>query len=76
MEIKILGMGCPTCEKTAKIVEEAVQEAGIKAKIEKITDLQQMASFGVLTPPGIVINGEVKCTGRVPTKQEVLNWLK
>jgi small redox-active disulfide protein 2 len=76
MEIKILGMGCPTCEKTAKIVEEAVQEAGIKAKIEKINDLQQMASFGVLTPPGIVIDGKVKCTGKVPGKHEVISWLE
>ncbi|MBT8763189.1 TM0996/MTH895 family glutaredoxin-like protein [Desulfohalobiaceae bacterium Ax17] len=75
MEIKILGTGCPTCQKTAKIVEEAVQEAGIEAKIEKLTDIQEIASYGVLSPPGIVIDGEVKSTGKVPTKEEVLSWL-
>jgi small redox-active disulfide protein 2 len=76
MEIKICGPGCANCSKAEKIVREAIVDAGIDAKILKISDFAEMAKLGVLSTPAIVIDGQIKCVGKVPTKNEVLGWLK
>jgi len=76
MEIKVLGPGCAKCEKTEKIVKEAIQEAGIEASVEKVSDMMQIAGYGVFATPAVVVDGEVKCTGKVPKKDEILSWLK
>lgn len=76
MEIKVLGPGCPKCEQTEKIVREAVLEAGIEAEIEKITDVMKIAGYGVFGTPAVVIDGDVKSVGKLPKKEEVLNWIK
>ena len=75
MKIKVLGPGCAKCEKTEKIVAEAVKEAGIQADIEKVTGMMDIASYGVFGTPSVVIDGEVKLVGKVPSKEEVLAWL-
>jgi small redox-active disulfide protein 2 len=75
MIIKVLGPGCAKCEKAEKIVKEAVTEAGSDATVEKVTDMMEIAGFGVVATPSIVVDGEVKCTGKVPKKKEVLSWL-
>ena len=76
MEIKILGPGCPKCEKTASVVKEAVAETGAEAAVEKVTDVMAIANYGVFGTPAVVIDGEVKCVGKVPKKQDVIKWLK
>jgi len=76
MEIKVCGPGCANCNKAEKVVREAVVDAGLDAKISKINDFVEMAKLGVLSTPAIVINGQIKCVGKVPTKNEVLAWLK
>ncbi len=76
MEIKVLGPGCANCRKTEQAVREAVAESGLKAKIEKVTDVMEIASHGVFGTPAVVIDGQVKSAGKVPTKSEVLGWLK
>ena len=76
MIIKVLGPGCAKCEKAEKIVKEAVSEAGSDATVEKVTDMMEIAGFGVVATPSIVVDGEVKCAGKVPKKKEVLGWLK
>ncbi len=76
MEIKICGPGCASCEKAERIVREAVAEAGVEAEVKKVTDFADMARLGVLSTPAVVIGGETKCVGRVPKKEEVLEWLK
>ncbi len=76
MKIKIMGPGCANCAKLANLVQEVVTEAGVEAEIEKITDLLEMAQAGVLSTPALTINGEVKCVGRVPSKQEITDWLR
>ena len=75
MEIKVLGPGCPKCQQTEKVVEEAVAEAGVAADIEKVTDVMKIAAYGVFGTPAVVIDGEVKSVGKVPKKKEVLEWL-
>ena len=75
MEIKILGPGCAKCEKTAKIVGEAVSEAGVEASVEKVTDMMQIAGYGVFGTPAVVVDGQVKVSGKVPKKKDVLAWI-
>jgi small redox-active disulfide protein 2 len=76
MEIKVCGPGCANCSKAENIVKEAVAEAGVEVKIFKITDFAEMAKLGVLSTPAIVIDGEIKCVGKVPSKNEVMEWIK
>ncbi len=76
MEIKVLGPGCPKCEATEKVVKEAVAEAGVDAQIEKVTDIMEIAKHGVFMTPSVVIDGEVKCVGKVPKKNEIKAWVK
>ena len=75
MEIKVLGPGCAKCQQTEKIVKEAVAESGIAAEVEKVTDMMKIAGFGVFGTPAVVINGEVKCVGKIPKKDEIKKWL-
>jgi small redox-active disulfide protein 2 len=75
MEIKVLGPGCAKCHQTEKIVNEAVAEAGVDATVEKVTDMMQIAGFGVFGTPAVVIDGEVKIVGKVPKKGDVMTWL-
>lgn len=75
MEIKVCGPGCASCEKAQKIVEAAVAAKGIDATVDKITDFQEIAKMGVFSTPAVIIDGTVKCTGRVPKQDEVEGWL-
>ncbi|MGW8256403.1 MAG: thioredoxin family protein, partial [Thermoguttaceae bacterium] len=63
--IQILGTGCPKCEKLKKNAEEAVKLAGTEAQVQKISDITQITSFGVMMTPVLAIDGEVKAVGRV-----------
>ncbi len=76
MNIKVLGPGCPRCQQTERIVKEAVAEAGVDAVVEKVTDMLKIADYGVFGTPSVVVDGEVKCVGKIPTKEEVKQWLK
>ncbi len=75
MEIKVLGPGCPKCQETEKLVREAVAEAGVQAQVLKVSDFQEMAKLGVFATPAVVLDGVVKCSGKVPSKKELLAWL-
>lgn len=75
MEIKVLGPGCPKCNQTEKIVKEAVAEAGVSADVEKVTDVMKIAGYGVLGTPAVVVDGEVKCVGKIPNKEDVKTWI-
>jgi small redox-active disulfide protein 2 len=76
MHIKIMGPGCPNCQKVEELVKSVVEENGIDAQVEKITDFQEMAMAGVLSTPAVVIDGAIKCVGKVPSKDEIIGWLK
>jgi len=76
MEIKVLGPGCPRCNQTEKVVKDALADAGITADVEKVTDVMQIAGYGVLGTPAVVVDGEVKSVGKIPTKQDVMVWIK
>lgn len=76
MEIKVLGPGCPKCKQTEKVVIDALAEAGVAANVEKVTDVMKIAGYGVFGTPAVVVDGEVKSVGKIPTKAEVQSWLK
>lgn len=76
MIISILGTGCPKCKQLEANARKAVEELKIKAEIEKVTDIGEIVDYGVMSTPAIVINGEVKASGRIPTVEEIKKWLK
>lgn len=76
MDIKVLGPGCAKCGKTEEIVREAVAETGVEASVEKVTGMMDIAAYGVMGTPAVVIDGQVKCVGKVPSKEQVKGWLQ
>lgn len=76
MEIKVLGPGCANCNKLEKIVEEAVKELGINDPVQKVSDIQAMLSYGIMSTPALVVDGKVKFSGRVPGKDEIKKYLQ
>ena len=70
-----MGPGCPRCQQTEKHVKEAVSEADVEASIEKVTDAIKIAKHGVFGTPAVVIDGEVKSVGKVPSKDEIKSWI-
>ncbi len=75
MDIKVLGPGCPKCSQTEKVVKEAVAEADVEARIEKVTGAMEIAGYGVFGTPAVVIDGEVKSVGKIPKKADIKSWL-
>ncbi|EOD00295.1 thioredoxin family protein [Caldisalinibacter kiritimatiensis] len=76
MDIKVLGMGCAKCSKLEENVKEAVKELGIDATIEKVKDIKEIMSYGVMGTPGLVIDGEVKVAGRLADTEEIKKLIK
>lgn len=75
MEIKVLGPGCAKCKETENIVNEAVKEIRKDATVEKVTDIREMMMLGVMATPAVIVDGSIKCTGRVPSLDEVKGWI-
>ena len=75
MEIKILGPGCPKCHQVEKFVREVVTEENVEANVEKVTDLMEIARYGVFGTPAVVVNGNVKSVGKIPSVEEIKKWL-
>lgn len=76
MKIEILGMGCQKCNKLAKNAKAAAEEAGIQAEFSKVENFKEIDQYGVMTTPALVVNGVVKISGKVPSKDEILIILK
>jgi small redox-active disulfide protein 2 len=75
MRIEVLGTGCPKCKATVVNAQKAVAELGIQAEVVKVEDLMEIASRGVMMTPALVIDGQVKVVGKVPTADEIKRWL-
>ena len=75
MEIKVLGPGCAKCSKTEKLIREVIKETQAVATVEKITDMMQIASYGVFATPSVIVDNQIKCTGKVPKKEDIKKWL-
>lgn len=76
MDIKVLGMGCARCRDLEQRVRKALAETGLAADVEKVDDIQKIMTFRVMATPGLVINGTVKSAGRLPSVEDIKNWLR
>ncbi len=75
MEIKILGPGCINCKKLYAEAEKAVAASGMQASLTKVEKIDEIMKYGVMTTPALVVDGEVKCSGRIPQVPEIVSWL-
>jgi len=75
MNIKILGPGCARCHQLEKTAREVVKELGIDAAVEEVKDIKKIVEYSILTTPGLVIDEKLVCSGRVPTKAEVTQFI-
>ena len=76
MKIEILGTGCSKCKTLFEVTKEAVGKSGKFVEIIKVEDIQKIMDYGVMSTPALVIDGEVKISGRVPNAQEILEMIK
>ncbi|WP_244834666.1 thioredoxin family protein [Clostridium sp. BJN0001] len=75
MIIKILGTGCSNCKRLEENAKKAVEELGLDATIEKVTDIKDIMKYGIMKTPGLVVDEKVKVFGRVPTAEEIKKYL-
>jgi len=75
MKIKILGTGCAKCHQLEQTTRQAVKELAIDATIEEVKDIKKIMEYPILTTPGLVVNEEVVCSGRIPSKSEVTQFI-
>jgi len=73
--IKVLGSGCTNCKATLKLIDETAKKSGTEIKLEKIEDIGDIMSYGVMSTPGVVIDGTVVHAGGVPDRKTVEDWL-
>lgn len=70
-KLQILGTGCPKCKKLAEVTEQVAKTLGIEYELTKVTDITEIMQFGIMMTPALVVDGEVKVTGRVPRPDEI-----
>jgi small redox-active disulfide protein 2 len=75
MKVQILGTGCAKCEKLAANAEAAIEQLQIDATVEKVTDIMEITSFGVMMTPALAVDGQVKVVGKVPSAEEIKQLL-
>ncbi len=74
-KIQILGTGCPKCNQLAQAADTAAQELNLEYELTKVTELNEIMAFGVMVTPALVINGQVKTAGKVPSTEEIKSML-
>ena len=73
--VKVLGTGCANCKTTLKLIEEAATAKGVAVQLEKVEELKEIMSFGVMSTPGVVIDGTVVHAGGIPSREKIDSWL-
>ena len=73
-EIKVLGIGCANCKSTIALIEQIAQGKGVEVKLEKVEELRDIMSYGIMSTPGVVIDGKVVHAGGVPSREKVASW--
>lgn len=76
MKIKVLGPGCANCNKLETLVKEVVAELKVDASIEKVTDIKEIAKMGILMTPALIIDGDIKISGKLPSKDALIKMIK
>jgi len=73
--IKVLGSGCANCKATLKLIDDAARASGVEIELEKVEEMSDIVSYGVMSTPGVVIDGKVVHAGGIPSKDLVTGWL-
>ena len=73
ISIKILGPGCPKCLQTERLVKKVIAENGVEADVTKVDDIMEIINYNVLSTPAVVVNEEVRISGKVPSEKEILD---
>jgi small redox-active disulfide protein 2 len=73
--IKVLGTGCANCKNTMKLIEETAKEKGVEIQLEKVEQIQDIMAYGVMSTPGVVVDGKVVHAGGVPSRDKIAGWL-
>ncbi len=76
MEIRILGPGCPRCHEVEKRTLNVLAQLGVAADVQKISDIKKIMEYSIIGTPGLVINGKVKCSGKIPSRDEIKRWIQ
>ncbi len=76
INIKVLGSGCANCKRLEQIARKAVEDLGIEAEFEKVTNYNDIMKYPILSTPGLVINDQLVSSGRIPSQDEITDWLK
>ena len=76
MKIEVLGTGCAKCRKVKELAEQAVKETGVDAEVVKVEDFDDILNYGVMITPGLVVDGDVKVAGKVPSLEDIKKWIK
>jgi len=75
MKIEVLGAGCAKCRALEEQAKQAIAALGVQAEVEHVTDFRRIAGYGILSTPALVIDGQVKCAGRIPSDKELKSWI-
>ena len=75
VKLQVLGSGCASCERLAEMVKTAATDLGLDFDLSKVTEIDEITSFGVMSTPALVVNGDVKCSGRVPSEAELKDFI-
>jgi small redox-active disulfide protein 2 len=75
MNIKVLGAGCQKCKKLYAEAEKAIASSGVKVDLEKVEKIEEIIKYGIMATPGLVIDKEVKSSGRIPQSSEIVSWI-
>ncbi len=75
LAIKVLGPGCPNCQKVEQIAKTVVETLSVDATIQEVTDMKEIMRYSILSTPGLVVNEKVVCAGRIPSEAEVTRWI-
>lgn len=76
MEIKVLGTGCKNCKNLETAVRKTLEEMGVEASVQKVENPKDIVELGVMSTPGLIMNGRIKSTGRVPKTQDIAKWIQ
>ncbi len=76
MEVKVLGTGCANCRNTVALIQQVARAKGVTIWLEKVEDLKDIMSYGVMSTPGVVIDGIVVHAGGVPTRERIAHWIE
>ena len=75
LNIKVLGTGCANCKTTVKLIEEAARAKGVAIELDKVEEIKDIMSYGVMSTPGVVVDGKVVHSGGVPSRDKIEHWL-